>query len=155
MWNSTVRERGMTLIELIVAMVIISVGLAGVLSVFQLNVRHSADPMVNKQLLALAEGLLNEVMLQPFDVQPGPEGPQGCRRDGFNDLGDFAGYEGKPACDIEGNEILPGYTLSVIIEDAPLGMENGAPASKRITVTATRNPQENVSVVSWRSGWAS
>lgn len=60
------RQRGLTLIELIVFIVIVSVALAGVLTVLNHTTRHSADPMVRKQALAIAEALLEEVMLQPF-----------------------------------------------------------------------------------------
>lgn len=59
-------QRGLTLIELIVFIVIVSVALAGVLTVLNHTTRYSADPMVRKQALAIAEALLEEVMLQPF-----------------------------------------------------------------------------------------
>jgi MSHA pilin protein MshD len=59
-------QRGLTLIELIVFIVIVGVALAGVLTVLNHTTRHSADPMVRKQALAIAEALLEEVMLQPF-----------------------------------------------------------------------------------------
>ena len=48
------------------AIMIISVSVAGVLMVFGNSVRNSADPMVRKQAVAIAESLLNEVMAQPF-----------------------------------------------------------------------------------------
>ena len=48
------------------AIMIISVSVAGVLMVFGNTVRNSADPMVRKQAVAIAESLLNEVMAQPF-----------------------------------------------------------------------------------------
>jgi MSHA pilin protein MshD len=56
----------MTLIELIVFIVIVSTALAGVLTVLNITARSSADPMIRKQMLAIAEGLLEEVVLQPF-----------------------------------------------------------------------------------------
>ncbi len=59
-------QRGLTLIELIMFIVIVGVALAGVLTVLNHTTRHSADPMVRKQALAIAEALLEEVMLQPF-----------------------------------------------------------------------------------------
>ena len=59
-------QRGLTLIELIVFVVIVSVALVGVMTVLNVTARSSADPMVRKQALAIAEAVLEEVMLQPF-----------------------------------------------------------------------------------------
>lgn len=59
-------QQGMTLIELIVFIVIVSVGLAGLLSVLSVTVSHSSDPIIRKQMLSIAEALLEEVELQPF-----------------------------------------------------------------------------------------
>jgi MSHA pilin protein MshD len=60
------RQRGLTLIELVIFIVIVGVALAGVLAVLNHTTRHSADPLVRKQALAIAEALLEEVMAQPF-----------------------------------------------------------------------------------------
>lgn len=60
------RERGMTMVELIVFIVVVSVGLAGILGVLNLTTRHSADPMIRKQQLSIAESLLEEVESKPF-----------------------------------------------------------------------------------------
>ncbi len=60
------RQRGLTLVELIVFIVIVSVGLAGILVTYDTVVRHSADPLVRKQALAIAESLLLEIEQQPF-----------------------------------------------------------------------------------------
>lgn len=60
------RQRGASLLELIVFIVIVGTALAGVLTVLNVSVLHSADPMVRKQMLAIAESLLDEVQLQPF-----------------------------------------------------------------------------------------
>ena len=46
--------------------VIVSVALAGVLTVLNLTAKSSSDPVVRKQALAIAEAVLEEVMLQPF-----------------------------------------------------------------------------------------
>ena len=59
-------QSGLTLVELIVFIVIVGVALAGVLTVLNHATRHSADPLPRKQALAIAEALLEEVMLQPF-----------------------------------------------------------------------------------------
>jgi MSHA pilin protein MshD len=46
--------------------VIVSVALAGILLVMNYTTRHSSDPLIHKQSLAIAESLLEEVELMPF-----------------------------------------------------------------------------------------
>lgn len=59
-------QRGISLIELIIFIVIISVALTGILLVMNTVTRNSADPLIHKQALAIAESLLEEVELMPF-----------------------------------------------------------------------------------------
>lgn len=60
------KQRGISLIELIMFIVIVSVALAGILLVMNVTTRSSADPLIHKQALAIAESLLEEVELMPF-----------------------------------------------------------------------------------------
>lgn len=82
-------QRGLSLIELIVFIVIVSAGVAGVLSALNLATRSGSDPLIEKQALAIAEALLEEVELMPFtfcdpdDAQAATAtaavvGPTGC-----------------------------------------------------------------------------
>jgi len=59
-------QTGFTLIEVIIFIVIVGAALAGVLSVLNITTKASADPMIRKNMLAIAESLLEEVQLQPF-----------------------------------------------------------------------------------------
>jgi MSHA pilin protein MshD len=59
-------QRGVTLIELILFIVIIGAAVVGVLQVLSLTTKNSADPLRRKQALMLAEGLLEEVALARF-----------------------------------------------------------------------------------------
>ncbi len=59
-------ERGLSLIELLVFIVVVGIAVTGVLSVFSLNARTSADPVVQKQALAIADSLLEEVLAKPY-----------------------------------------------------------------------------------------
>lgn len=59
-------SRGISLVELVVFIAIISVGLAGILGVMNFTTRASADPLVQKQALAIAEAYLEEVLAMPF-----------------------------------------------------------------------------------------
>lgn len=63
---SSVRQRGLTLIELIVFIVVVSIGLAGILGVLDFTNRASVNPMLFKQQVAIAEALLEEVSSKPF-----------------------------------------------------------------------------------------
>lgn len=60
------RQRGVTLIELIMFIVIIGAALAGLLQVLNFTTKGSADPVRAKQALMIAEGLLEEVRLAGF-----------------------------------------------------------------------------------------
>lgn len=57
---------GFTLIEMVITIVVISVGLAGVLLTFQTVVKSSADPLVTKQLMSIAEAQMEGAMLKEF-----------------------------------------------------------------------------------------
>ena len=60
------RERGLTFVELIMFIVIVSVGIAGILLVLNVTTQASADPQRRKQALAIAEALLEEVQGSRF-----------------------------------------------------------------------------------------
>lgn len=57
---------GFTLVELIMFIVIVGIGVTGILLVYSTTIRGSVDPLVNKQMLSIAEAMLEEVELQPF-----------------------------------------------------------------------------------------
>lgn len=60
------KQRGISLVELIMFIVIISVALTGILMAMNTATLHSADPLIEKQGLAIAESLLEEVTAMPF-----------------------------------------------------------------------------------------
>ena len=64
--SCSVRQRGFTLIELIIFIVVVAAGLAGILSVMNTVVKSSADPMIRKQTVAIAESLLEEILLKEY-----------------------------------------------------------------------------------------
>lgn len=142
-------SRGFTLVEMIIAIVVIGVGLAGVLTAFKVASRSSADPVVDRQLLALAEGMLEEVLAQRFAATAGGA-TVGCARDGVNDVADYNGYS-QPPCTIDGTAIaaLAGYNLAVNVQAADLG----GVAALRVAVTASRGVN-SLQVVGWRTGYA-
>ncbi|MBI3711776.1 MAG: type II secretion system protein [Burkholderiales bacterium] len=59
-------QKGLSLIELILFMLIISIALVGITQIVNLTTVASADPLREKQALAIAESLLEEIELQAF-----------------------------------------------------------------------------------------
>ena len=60
------RQRGVTLIELVIFIMLVSIAFAALLLAFNQFGLHSTDPLLCKQALAVAESLLDEVELMPF-----------------------------------------------------------------------------------------
>lgn len=132
------RQSGLTLIELVVFIIIIGVALAGVLLTFNTAVRGSADPLVSRQLQAVAEAMLEEVLLQDYKKPTGSPDPGG-KRALFDNVDDYQDY----GAGITGITTPNGGTVtgldaySVKVHVSGVLDWNGATA-KLITVTARR-----------------
>ncbi|MBK6677959.1 MAG: type II secretion system protein [Rhodocyclaceae bacterium] len=146
------RPRGMTLMELVLAIAVIGIGLAGVLVAFNQAVFRSADPLVRKQMLAIAEEMMEEVRLKPF-APTANAAPAACARNTYNDIDDYNGYAAAAACDIDGNIIasLAAYGVAVTVTAANL--PNGV-AAKRIVVTVSHGG-DTLALTGYRTNWAS
>lgn len=145
-------HQGFTIIEMVVAIVVIGVGLAGVLSAVSTSTRASADPMLNKQLQTVAEEIMEEILLKPYSGSAATK--TGCVRNNFNSLADYAGYATTGRiCDADGVEIadLAGFSLSVAVDSATLG---GVTDARKVTVTVSRG-SESFRLTSWRTNYAS
>jgi MSHA pilin protein MshD len=157
-------ESGFTLIEMIIAIVIIGIGLAGVLAAFNTTVKSSADPLIHKQMLAAAEELMEEVLLKPF-VPPVGVVPvnaatscdlAAASRSAFDDVSDYHNYQTTGICDIDGAAVagLGTYSIRVTIDAATTLDTLSGGAVKKVTVVVTHSG-ETVSLVGWRSDYAS
>ena len=60
------RQSGVSLVEAIILIVVVGAGVVGLMATMNVTVKYSADPMLRKQSIAIAESLLEEIELQPF-----------------------------------------------------------------------------------------
>ena len=144
--------QGFTLVEAILAIVVIGVGLSGVLLAFSTVARSGADPLLRKQMLAIAQEMLEEVQLKPYAAAANAA-PAGCARDTYNDVADYNGYTRTGICTIDGVAIpaLAAYTVTVSVAAGTL---SGVAAARRIVVTVSRTG-ESLQLVGWRTDYAS
>jgi MSHA pilin protein MshD len=183
MREHTRAQAGLSLIELVMFIVIVGVGVAGILSVLNLTVQKSADPMIRKQMLAVAESLLEEVELMPFticdpDDYPAvltatitadcavaegtttiPAGEGRGTATPFDNVGDYGGSTGtltiSPLTDVSNNAIgmLAGYSATVNVAPFALG-GIAATDSLLITVTVTTSAGESLALSGYRTRYA-
>lgn len=130
--SHSLRVHGFTLIELIFFIVVVSVGLVGVLRVMNVTVQSSADPIIRKQAIALAESILQEVLQKAY-ADPDPLVSSGeTTRETFDDVGDYQGRSNATFSDLPAE--LSGYAIGIAVTAATLG----ALPVKKVTVTVTR-----------------
>ncbi len=151
------RQRGLTLIELIVFIVIILVGVAGILSVMNITTRASADPMVRKQSMAFAEAVLEEVMSKDALALPIETDFVNCsNRPLYVGVADYACFDGVPATAVirgdvtlgsAANPALAGLSATVVV--APPAVVTGV-TMRQVTVTVTGNT-ENITITGFRA----
>lgn len=112
-------QRGVTLIELLLALVIAGIAAATLYGAMAAFSARSADPMLRQQSLALAESYLEEILLQPFsDPATGtPCPPAPPARADFDNVCDYAGLSDNGARNRFGESIaaLAGYQVSVSV----------------------------------------
>lgn len=147
---SPVRQAGFTLVELIFFIVVVTVGIAGILLVMDTSVRSSADPMVRKQAMALADSLMEEIMQKAYDDPDGTGGE--TARDTYDDVSDFNGIDetlASPGATFKNMPpLLYGYRIQIQVTAATLDTV----AAKRVRVTVGRG-DDAVTMTGYRTSY--
>jgi MSHA pilin protein MshD len=103
-----------SLIELVVAIAVMGVLVSGLWSSWAMLNQHNADPLVQRQALAVAESLMQEISLQPV----GPaSGASGANRTSFTSIADYNGLNISGIADAQGSAVagLSGYAAHVSV----------------------------------------
>ena len=146
------RQRGFTLMEAILAIVVVGIGLSGLLLALGTVGRHSADPVVHKQMLAIAQELMEEITLKPY-ASAANAAPAGCARDTYNDISDYHGYTSTGICSVDGVAIAK-LALFNVSASVSAGTLSGVAAARQIIVTVSQGSQ-SLSLTGWRTDYAS
>ena len=128
--------------ELIVSIVVIAVAVSGVLLAVQFTTRHSADPMIRQQAVAIADAYMEEILLKCYTNPEGGEtvGPEtGETRPVFDDVYDYNSTISNEQPKDQNDDPMPGldnYRVDVRVENSTsLGPGGGLNQSAKITVT--------------------
>jgi MSHA pilin protein MshD len=169
---SSNRQRGLSLIEVVVFIVVLGIGIAGMAVIYNQLTLASVDPMVRKQAVAIANSLMEEIQLRPYTLcdpddpnvftapTPACGTPEGIGTEGaetryspttsFDNVSDYDTFSMIGSIqDIGNNTItgLGGYEARVSIVNAGADFPGAVPADAALRITVTvRHPPANVEV---------
>ena len=156
-------QQGVTLIELVSSILILTFAVGGVMLAVNSTIGHSADPMIEEQAAAIAQSYLEEALLKPFcdpdsplaatcstscivsacGTCAGTIGPAETRAT-FDDVCDYNGLSDTGAHDQSDNPIggtvLAGYTINVTVASTGVtfnGLTSNSGQVVRVDVNVT------------------
>lgn len=139
---------GISLIELIMFIVIVSIALAGIMLVMNQTVGHSADTLVRSQAQAVAESLLEEIEAQPVSgVTSCSSTPVVSTVRAFPyKICDYNNFASSGVFDLSGTPVsgLGDYDVAVSVASSVLG---NIPQGSAVQITVEVTPPAGSSVV--------
>lgn len=175
-------QSGVTLVEMVITIVLVSIALVGVISAFSGSMSRSADPLWRNKSLKLAQLYLDEILAKPYDEQTlvgggypigftyttgafgcsdaalGTDG-EGSRAD-YDDVDDFDDISDTPPQNVLGTldaSAYAGYQVSVQVscDGTTVGASgtNANAQAKRITVTVTPPNGQSMAFTAYRGNF--
>lgn len=146
-------QSGVTLIETIVFIVVISIALMALLKVFNQSVMQSVDPAIRIQALERGQALLDDILARRFDENTPAGGVPACGSSagsacagisadaGFDDVGDYHGFS---------QSFGVGFSAAVTVTQAgsELGLANTL--ARRITVVVNSPDGETLTLSAYK-----
>jgi MSHA pilin protein MshD len=147
------RYRGVTLVELVVAITIVAIAVTTILGAFAAVATRSADGMMQQQAIAIGESYLSEI-LQRWVVDPNPTTPPNTGRASWDLVDQYNGLVEAPH-DQFGNAIasLSSYTVSVSTSQSSALAGVPAAAARRVDITVTYPPSASVILSGYRTSY--
>ena len=152
-------QKGMTIVELIVTMMLISIAVLAISNTLGFAFRHQSDGLSHVKSIALARAYVEEIGAKRYDevtpiggvppcspatVACSAVGADGEGRSQFDDIDDYDGLDESPPLDAQGNTRAgyPGYRVEVSVayadaaQIAAFNLDDATDA-KLITITVT------------------
>ncbi len=166
-------EAGVTLIEMVISIVVISIAVTGTLLAMEKTIGRSANPMLVHQAVAIAEAYMDEILLHDFRDPDPPNaicGNEGENRDVWDDVCDFnriqdgpeawkVGVDTPPKDHLGANfggGLLDEYTVEVRVTDTnDLGLADSNDELKIEVHVQHRLPElADITLISYRTFYA-
>jgi MSHA pilin protein MshD len=162
------RRNGFTLVELVIAIVVLGIGVTAFLAQIVNVTTHSADPMLQQQAHAVAQSYMEEILAQPFcdpdfstDCRAACTSATACTtcnaaegsRAAYDAVCDYDGLsDSTGARDFSGALIggLGSYNVDVSVDDSGVTLSGLSSASGQlveVTVTVTHDTQAEINDV--------
>lgn len=148
------QQQGVTLVELVISIVILSIAMVAVLSAFSYSASQSADPLWRNKTLKLSQLYLDEILSKSYDHNTplggvpavsspscsglGPE--SGETRANYNDVDDYNGLDDLPPVSLIGalDSSYSSYRVTVSVScDGTSVSASGNSHAKKILLTIT------------------
>ena len=147
------RHRGVTLIELVVAITIVAIAATTILGALAAVATRSADAMMQQQAIAIAESYLSEI-LQRWVVDPNGTPPNTGRAswdlvDQYNGLVDVGAHDqfGNPIASLNNYKVSVSTSQSSALAGVP------AAAARRVDITVSYPPSASVTLSGYRTSY--
>jgi MSHA pilin protein MshD len=166
------RQKGFSLVEMIVVIVVLAIALTGVSLAINETVKQSPKPLVQTRAMELAQTYLDEILAKRFDEVSGQGGiprcdstdnaavvcsntmgnEEGGNRLLFDDVDDYHNLSNQPPVTASGTTLNNYSSYLVQVNVAYAGADLGLPtrAAKRITVTVTTPLGNSIPVTAYR-----
>lgn len=151
--TSAHKQRGISLIELLMFIVIVSAALAGIMMAMNFTAKGSSDPLVRKQAIAAVYSLLEEIELQDFisastasATCPHNQVTQANRASDYHIICDYNGFATSGIYSLDDaaavSAVLSGYNASVTVTPEAAAW-NGIAAGNAVRIDVTVNTSDN------------
>jgi MSHA pilin protein MshD len=170
------RQHGVTLVELVISVVILSIAMVAVLNSFSFSMKHSADPLWRNKTLKLVQLYFDEILSKNYDhstpvggvpvlanpscvpASLGPDSPGGVLevRANYNDVDDYDGLNDAPPVSLTGglDASYAAYRVSVEVDcDGTTVSASGANHAKKVTLVVTPPGQNSITFAAYKGNF--